>query len=167
MRNFKKSIFCIGTVFIIFIVVLLMRFIPNGSFADDSFHDEANKPSSMEEDVSKDNTIRTELTIEDVRELAKIGDELKFKDFTNFKGLDTSSNTNVHIMIYSVEGGYRLVVHTNGEQIESANLESIWEQGGSGIDIRYNDVEEFVKSHPSHDTTVKGKNDNITSSLEN
>lgn len=91
------------------------------------------------------------LTLEDVRELARKGGNLVFEDFKNFKGTDFSSNFNFnyHIMGYSVEGVFRLLVHTDGKQIDSANLESIWESGGSGIDIRYGDVDEFIKRHSS------------------
>ena len=31
------------------------------------------------------------------------------------------------------------------------NLESVWESGGSGIDIRYGDIDEFLRNHPSHE----------------
>ncbi|EGW37456.1 hypothetical protein DOT_4685 [Desulfosporosinus sp. OT] len=89
------------------------------------------------------------LTLDDVRELARKGDNLVFGDFKDFKGADFSSNFNYRIMGYGVEGGYRLIVRTDCKQIDSANLESIWESGGSGIDIRYSDVDEFIKGHPS------------------
>ena len=91
------------------------------------------------------------LTLNNLRELARKGDNLVFENFKDFKGVDFSSNFNYLIMGYGVEGGYRLIVHTNGDQIDSANLESIWEGGGSGIDIRYSDVDEFIKGHPSSD----------------
>lgn len=91
------------------------------------------------------------LTLANVRELARKGDNLDFEDFKDFKGADFSSNFNYRIMGYGVEGGYRLIVRTDGKQIDSANLESTWESGGSGIDIRYSDVDEFIKGHPSSD----------------
>lgn len=89
------------------------------------------------------------LTLDDVKKLAKKGDALKFGDFSGFKGVDVSSNKGYHIMLYGVEGGYRLIVRTDGDQIDGADLERIWDNGGSGIDIRRDDVYEFVKSHPS------------------
>lgn len=45
--------------------------------------------------------------------------------------------------------GYHLIVRTDGKQIDSVNLESIWKSGGSGSDNRYSDVDEFIKGHPS------------------
>ncbi|MDR3599677.1 MAG: DUF5301 domain-containing protein [Desulfosporosinus sp.] len=89
------------------------------------------------------------LTLDDVRGLARKGDNLVFGDFKDFKGTDFSSNFNNRIMGYGVEGGYRLIVHTDGKEINRANLESIWESGGSGIDIQYNDVDQFIKGHSS------------------
>jgi len=105
-----------------------------------------NRPSSNEPSEQDNNM---QLTLDDVKALAKKGDSLKFKDFSDFKGADASSNLNYHIMVYGVEGGYRLIVRTDGDQIDSADLERIWSSGGSGIDIRYNDVDEFIESHPS------------------
>lgn len=52
-------------------------------------------------------------------------------------------------MVYGVEDGYRLIVRTDGKRIDAAELERIWDGGGSGVDIRDIDVDEFVKSHPS------------------
>lgn len=89
------------------------------------------------------------LTLNDVRQLAHKGPNLVFGDFKAYHGADASSSLNYHIMLYVVEGGYRLIVRTDGMRIDSADLESVWESGGSGIDIRYNDVDGFVASHPS------------------
>lgn len=90
-----------------------------------------------------------EITLDEIRALAEKGDALTFDSFENFRGADVSSNLDYHIIVYGVEGGYRLIVRTDGKQIDSVNLESIWENSGSGIDIRYNNVEEFLKNHPS------------------
>ena len=93
--------------------------------------------------------LKNRLSIRDVRELAKKGDTLKFEDFRRFSGVDVSSNMDYHIILYGIEGGYRLIVRTNGDKIDSAQLERIWDSGGSGIDIRYNDVDEFIRENPS------------------
>ncbi len=90
-----------------------------------------------------------EITMDDVRELARKGDDMAFEDLKTFNGADVSSNFNYHIMVYGVEGGYRLIVRTDGKHLDNVDLESIRESGGSGIDIRYNDVDEFIKNHPS------------------
>jgi hypothetical protein len=89
------------------------------------------------------------LKLDDVRALAQKGDALKYEDFSDFWGADFSSNPNYHTVVYGVEGGYRLIVRTDGNQIDAAELERIWDSGGSGIDIRDYDVDEFVESHPS------------------
>lgn len=48
-----------------------------------------------------------------------LSDNLVFGDFKDFKGTDFSSNFNYRIMGYGVEGGFRLIVHTDGKQIDS------------------------------------------------
>jgi beta-lactamase regulating signal transducer with metallopeptidase domain len=98
---------------------------------------------------------QSELTQKNVRELSLKGDALTFGDFINFHGADASSNLDYHIMVYGVEGGYRLIVRTDGKQLDNVILESIWKNSGTGIDIRYNDVDEFIKNHPSSEAGVK------------
>ena len=92
-----------------------------------------------------------DMTQNRVIELARKGDALTFADFAPYHGMDVSSDLNDHIMVYGVDGGYRLVVGTDGTRLDRVDLESIWESGGSGIDIRHNDVGEFIKSHPSNE----------------
>ncbi len=94
-----------------------------------------------------------QISLDNVRTLAQKGNALTFEDFKDFKGADASSTINYHIMVYGVEGGYRLIVRSDGNTLDSADLERIWDSGGSGIDIRYNDVDEFVKKHPSSEAT--------------
>lgn len=89
------------------------------------------------------------VTLEDVRTLAKKGDGLLFEDFQKYKGANVSSNLDYYIMVYGVEGGYRLIVRSEQSgKPDSVNLESIWESGGSGIDLRYGDIDEFLGKHP-------------------
>jgi len=91
-----------------------------------------------------------EMTLNDVRELAAKGDGLLFEDLQQYQGGNASSDFNYNIMVYSVAGGYRLVVHSKSHsKPDRVNLESVWEDGGSGIDIRYNDVDEFLQTNPS------------------
>lgn len=94
------------------------------------------------------------LTLDDIRKLGQKGEALTFEDFEDFSGADASSNLNYHIMVYIVEGGYRLIVRTEGKKLDSTALESIWESGGTGIDIRHEDVDAFIKSHPSHEANA-------------
>lgn len=96
------------------------------------------------------------LTLDDVRALAAKGDTLQYSDFPS-RGLIGLSSiaSGYNPTLYGVEGGYRLLINFNDtlnpeSGIKSTALESIWESGGSGIDIRYNDVDEFIRTHPSH-----------------
>ncbi|MEG6520997.1 M56 family metallopeptidase [Desulfotomaculum sp. 1211_IL3151] len=89
------------------------------------------------------------LTLEDVRTLAKKGDRLLFEDFRQYIGVNVSSSLDYYIMVYGVEGGYRLIVHSNQSgKPDSVNLESIWASGGSGIDIRSGDIDGFLSKWP-------------------
>ena len=92
---------------------------------------------------------KEKLSLRDLRELAGKGDALRFEDFGGFFGADVSSDLDYHIMIYGVEGGYRLIVRTDGEKIDEARLERIWDSGGSGVDIRSGDVDAFIRGNPS------------------
>lgn len=94
---------------------------------------------------------QSKLTLDDIRKLAQKGKALTFEDFEGFRGADVSSNLDYHIMVYTVEGGYRLLVRSDGKILDSISLESIWESGGIGIDIRHEDIDAFIKRHPSHE----------------
>ena len=96
-------------------------------------------------------SINKTLMLDDLRRLAVKGNNLMFENFSGFRGVDASSDTGYHIMLYSVEGGYRLIVRSKkGRKPDSISLESIWEGSGSGIDIRYDDLDKFLRTHPSH-----------------
>lgn len=85
------------------------------------------------------------MTLEDVRDLAKKGDGLLFEDFEKYKGGNASSSLDYYIMVYNVEGGYRLIVRSNQSgKPDSVDLERVLESGGSGIDIRYGDIDKFL-----------------------
>ena len=96
-----------------------------------------------------------QMGLDDVRELAAKGSNLLFEDLRQYKGMNVSSDSNRYILVFGIEGGYRLIVHSNPTgKPDSVNLECIWESGGSGIDIRYNDVEEFIKTNPSQPAII-------------
>ena len=52
------------------------------------------------------------MTLDDVRMLSAKGAGLLFEDFQQYPGANASSSFGYYIMVYSVEGGYRLVVHS-------------------------------------------------------
>ncbi|WP_313370724.1 hypothetical protein [Sedimentibacter sp.] len=107
-------------------------------------------------DSVSDTTYDMSMTLDDVRKLAAKGDDLLFEDLSQYKGANASSDLNSYIMVYHVKGGYRLIVYSKPDSKPSrADLESIWESGGSGIDIRYNDVDAFVRDNPSQDAITE------------
>ena len=101
-----------------------------------------------------------QMTLDDVRAFASKGDALHYTDFPFLRPSALSSTMGgYNPTLYGVEGGYRLLIHFNdtlnpGNGIESAMLQSIWESGGSGVDIRYNDIDEFLRTHPSHPAII-------------
>ena len=104
---------------------------------------------TMDADSSSFSYESQSITLEDVRTLAKKGDGLLFEDFQKYEGANVSSNFDNYIMVYGVEGGYRLIVSSNQSgKPNSVNLESIWANSGSGIDIRYGDIDEFLSKWP-------------------
>lgn len=149
--KFKKPGAWAVAVSVLLVTVLSIGFASNKA-ADETEPERLsnlNTVSSPQNKGKSDNSI----TNDNLRKLAQKGNKLTFEDFAAYEGGDASSNFNYHIMVYSVEGGYRLIVRSDGKQIDSANLERIWDSGGSGIDIRYKDVEEFIKTHPSSEKT--------------
>lgn len=88
------------------------------------------------------------LTLDDILIFSQKGEALTFEDFKGFGGADVSSNTNYHIMLYAVEEDYRLIVGTDGNSIDRAELQRKWDKNTGGIDIRYEDPAEFVKRYP-------------------
>lgn len=88
------------------------------------------------------------ITLDDILIFSQKGEALTFEDFKDFDGVDVSSNTNYHIMLYAVEEDYRLIVGTDGNSIDRAELQRKWDKNTSGIDIRYENPAEFVKRYP-------------------
>lgn len=88
-----------------------------------------------------------EMTLDDVRALAQKGAELTFEDLASFAGGNASSNMNSVLMLYGVKDDYRLIVSGTGKgKPDRADLEHIYANGGSGIDIRYYDVDAFLET---------------------
>jgi hypothetical protein len=99
--------------------------------------------------------IPPELTLDQVRALAAKGGALQAFDLPNLRpSLLNSTMGGYNPTLCGIEGGYRLSISFNGTTnpdsgIKATSLESIWENGWSGIDIRYSDVDEFIRKHPS------------------
>jgi len=96
-----------------------------------------------------------QMTLDDVRALAAKGDALQYKDFQFLRpSLLSSTMGGYNPTLYGVEGGYRLLLNFNDtlnpeKGIKSVVLESIWGYGEGGIDIRYSNVDEFIRANPS------------------
>lgn len=101
------------------------------------------------DDENKDLNLEDKrITLDDILIFSQKGEALTFEDFKDFGGVDVSSNTNHHLMVYAVEEDYRLIVGTDGKSIDRAELQRKWDKNSSGIDIRYEDPAEFVKRYP-------------------
>jgi len=96
------------------------------------------------------------MTLDELHTLAAKGDGLKHSDLPLLRpSMLSSTMGGYNPTLYSIEGGYRLLIHFNDtlnpeNGIRSTSLESIWESGGSGIDIRYSDVDAFIRANASN-----------------
>ena len=165
MKNFNKlPLIIIIAVMAVVILSACVGVNSNSNVTDDSATDE-NAPKTETTTVPfpwGGNIDGKEMTLDDVHYLAEKGDNLLFEDLWAYKGGNASSSFERYIMVYKIKGGYRLVVHSNATgKPDMANLESIWESGGSGIDIRYNDVDEFLHANPSQDAITEEQAWNI------
>ena len=92
------------------------------------------------------------MTLDDVRELGKKGSNLSLADLSPYKGIGYDFNGNIHFE-FEVEEGYFLAVYPGYWNIretifgyEDNSERGIWGYSSSdGIDIRYNDVNEFIE----------------------
>ena len=66
-----------------------------------------------------------EMTLDDVRELSAKGDDLLIEDFRQYRTTgNASSNLDRYILVYTVEGGYRLIVNVALEASVCSLLEN-------------------------------------------
>ena len=108
------------------------------------------------------NSVGKDMTLHDLYELAAKGDNLLFEDFQQYNGMNASSIFGRYIMVYGIDGGYRLIVHSNPTgKPDRVNLESIWESNGSGIDIRHNNLHDFLKTTPSQNSITEYEAQNL------
>jgi len=92
------------------------------------------------------------MTLDDVRGLAAKGDGLLFEDMRQYQGVNHSTIPGRYIVVFDVEGGYRLLAHSNlSGKPDAVYFESIWEYRGNGIDIRYEEIEAYLRSNPSQE----------------
>jgi hypothetical protein len=94
-----------------------------------------------------------EMTLDDVRKLAKKGDDLVFEDLAAYRG---SSGVSAdfppeyyRMALYPVEDDYWLIVNSpKSGKPDSIVLVNRWETPSNGIDIRDGDLDEFLSQWP-------------------
>lgn len=92
------------------------------------------------------------MTLDDLRALSSKGDGLLFEDLHEYNGVKFSTVSGRYINVYDVEGGYRLLVQSSSTgKPDAVYFESIWEYRGTGIDFRYEDIEEYLRNTPSRE----------------
>ena len=135
--------------YLIGIIVCIFEIIVVGCSKDKVVDPNINRVGKQEAEQLYRNSIGKDMTLHDLYELAAKGDNLLFEDFQQYNGMNASSIFGRYIMVYSIDGGYRLIVHSNSTgKPNRVNLESIWESSGSGIDIRHNNLHDFIKTTP-------------------
>lgn len=106
------------------------------------------------ENTDSARSLYTQLTLDEVQELAAKGKELQYTDLPLLRPSPLSSTVGgYNPTLYSVEGGYRLLINFHDtlkpeSGISSMSLQNIVKDGG-GIDIRYSDVVEFTNANSS------------------
>ena len=139
------------------IAILLVAAVIIGLAANHALSGKSPEPGfyNFEAVYKSDYSSNNQMTLDDVRVLAAKGDALQYTDFSFLRPIILSSTMGgYNPTLYGVEDGYRLLVNFNDtlnpeKGIKSVMLESIWESGGSGIDIRYNNVDDFIRANPS------------------
>ena len=97
------------------------------------------------------------MSINDLRMLAKKGDALGIEDFADYLGINLSSNSYSYLGLVRLDAPYRLIIRADSEgKLVSTTLEGVWEDSGTGIDIRYGDLESFIEDRPIHMTLKEG-----------
>ena len=88
------------------------------------------------------------MSIDDLKTLAKKGNSLQFEDFTEYLGVNLSSAAYSYLGLIRLNAPYRLIIRAENGVLTSATLEGIWEDSGTGIDIRFGDLESFINDRP-------------------
>ena len=97
------------------------------------------------------------MSIDDLKFLAAKGETLSFEDFAEYRSANVSSAFDSYLGLVSIEAPYRLIIGAkSGGKLDRVTLEGIWEDGGTGNDIRYDDLEAFINDRPIHMTLKEG-----------
>ncbi|MDD7516398.1 hypothetical protein [Ruminococcus flavefaciens] len=100
-----------------------------------------------EDTVKEDPTLlkgTKDMTLNDVIELAKKGNELDWADFKDYKGRDVGSG--LYIWEFTLEDGY--VLDVGGTTDKKPLYILLSHDDDKGVDIRTNDVEKYITSMP-------------------
>jgi len=88
------------------------------------------------------------LTLEKVKELAKKGDNLSWKDFKSFEGKEVGSG--LYIMAYPIDDKYAVTIGGGGLESKPKYIYLNYNNNAEKekyIDIRHDDVEKFINSN--------------------
>ena len=85
---------------------------------------------------------QTELTLADVKQLSKKGEQLTWSDFKAFKGIETGSG--LHIRIYPVGNDYNVWIGGGSEADRPLYIRLKNHKTGATMDIRTESVEQFL-----------------------
>lgn len=91
-----------------------------------------------------------QMTIDDVKELAKKGDALDWSDFEEYKGEDVGSG--LYILEFELENGFFLRV--GGVPDRKPDYIEFSRKYGEGIDIRTEDIDAYLKAQEAYYLTV-------------
>lgn len=105
------------------------------------------KPAENDQTILKGTK---EMTLDDVKELAKKGSQLDWSDFSDYKGRDIG--TGINIWKFDIENGYALLV--GGEPKRDPYFILLSRNDEEGIDIRESDAEAFLNK--TSDGNFKG-----------
>ena len=98
-----------------------------------------------------------DMTLEDVKTLAKKGDTLVLNDIMGYNGVNFSSSFDYQLRLINVDNGYILTVRSKADaKPDSMILSSIGDANEEGIDIRNGGIDEYVNEHPIVMHTVDG-----------
>lgn len=134
----KKTLFTI-----IIIIIFITGCKRNLSNEIQSIHETTNNSETEEFEFNPNPT--EVLTLDKVRELALKGEELSWKDFNNYYG--TNVGMGISIIIYNLGDGYVLTLYITNYDDNPKSFDIILsnEERTDDIDIRYNDVEAYLK----------------------
>ena len=109
-----------------------------------------------------------EMTLDDVRELSAIGNDLQLEDFLHYEGkndlLIYPSHNDKYLVVFNVQGGHQLNVRARPDgKIDIVNficLQQLSLEINIGVEIRSGDIDEYLQRYNTYD--FLNSNDSFT-----